>query len=212
MINAGAIAVSSLLDDIGAPSASSACSRRVRRFAGHPLDDRRGGLPLGARRPAIATARSRHLLRNFDVVARPGRGRRSTSTSSQCSILVDCRDLAVMAATLANRGVNPITGASAPCAAEYVEDVLSVMTTCGMYDYAGEWLYRRRRAGQERRLAAASSRCCPGRLGIGVFSPRARCAGQQRARHRGVPGAVRASSGCTCSTPSAPGDRSFGAR
>ena len=59
----------------------------------------------------------------------------------QCSVMMNCRDLAVMAATLANGGVNPMTGQAAlePC---YVKDLLSIMLSCGMYDYAGEWAYR----------------------------------------------------------------------
>ena len=45
-----------------------------------------------------------------------------------------------MAATLANGGIQPLTGARA-LPAEQVERVLSVMATCGMYDYAGSWMY-----------------------------------------------------------------------
>ncbi|MGL1668915.1 glutaminase, partial [Vibrio parahaemolyticus] len=59
----------------------------------------------------------------------------------QCSILVTARDLAMMAATLANNGVNPLTGDRA-IAPEYVKNVLSVMASCGMYDYSGEWVLR----------------------------------------------------------------------
>jgi glutaminase len=57
----------------------------------------------------------------------------------QCSIAVTCRDLGVMAATLANMGRNPLTGQRA-VRGEYVESILSVMGSCGMYDYAGEWI------------------------------------------------------------------------
>src|SRR5262245_42469359 len=55
----------------------------------------------------------------------------------QCSILVNAHDLAVMGATLANAGVNPLTQARA-IEQQHVKDVLSVMFSCGMYDYAGE--------------------------------------------------------------------------
>ena len=58
----------------------------------------------------------------------------------QCSISVTCRDLGIMAATLANGGVNPCTGKQA-VSRKYVENVLSVMGSCGMYDAAGEWIY-----------------------------------------------------------------------
>ena len=59
----------------------------------------------------------------------------------QCSLLVTAEDLAVMAATLANGGVNPVTGVRA-LTEETTVRVLSVMTTCGMYDFSGEWMYR----------------------------------------------------------------------
>ena len=57
----------------------------------------------------------------------------------QCSVLVTARDIAVMAATLANRGTNPVTGEQVmtPYA---ISRTLSVMTSSGMYDYAGEWI------------------------------------------------------------------------
>src|SRR5258707_6628308 len=88
----------------------------------------------------------------------------------QCSILGNCRDLATMAATLANRGVNPLTGVQA-IRGEYVESVLGVMGTCGMYDYAGEWLYN---VGLPAKSGVSGGviAVLPGQLGIGVFSPR----------------------------------------
>ena len=87
----------------------------------------------------------------------------------QCSVLVTGRDLAVMAATLANGGVNPLTGVRA-LSAEHVQAVLSVMATCGMYDFAGEWLYT---VGLPAKSGVAGGviAVLPGQLGIGVFSP-----------------------------------------
>src|SRR5439155_3737122 len=80
-----------------------------------------------------------------------------------------CRDLAVMAATLANRGVNPVSGKQA-IRGEYVESVLSVMGSCGMYDYAGEWIYK---IGMPAKSGVGGGiiAVLPGQLGIGVFSP-----------------------------------------
>ena len=74
-----------------------------------------------------------------------------------------------MAATLANGGVNPVTGERALDASN-VDEVLSVMTTCGMYDYAGEWLYR---VGMPAKSGVAGGvlAVLPGQFGIGVFSP-----------------------------------------
>jgi len=87
----------------------------------------------------------------------------------QCFISVNCHHLALMAATLANRGINPLTGKRA-IRGEYVESVLSVMGSCGMYDYAGEWLYR---VGMPAKSGVAGGLIAvlPGQLGIGVFSP-----------------------------------------
>ena len=88
----------------------------------------------------------------------------------QCSVLVTARDLAVMAATLANSGVNPVTGEQivTPYA---VARTLSVMTSSGMYDYAGEWIYRvgiPAKSGVGGGIVAA----LPAQLGLGTFSPR----------------------------------------
>jgi len=81
-----------------------------------------------------------YMLRNFDIVTdSPDRG--LDLYFRQCSITVTCRDLAVMAATLANRGLNPVTDERA-LDAQFVDSVLSVMGSCGMYNYAGEWIYR----------------------------------------------------------------------
>ncbi|MGB2925500.1 MAG: glutaminase, partial [Limnothrix sp.] len=87
----------------------------------------------------------------------------------QCSIMINARDLGVMSATLANGGVNPITGERA-IAQEYVQDVLSVMLTCGMYDYSGEWAYR---VGLPAKSGVGGGIVVPvpGELGIGTFSP-----------------------------------------
>ena len=88
----------------------------------------------------------------------------------QCSIMVTCRDLAVMGATLANEGINPLTGARA-IGARHVSNVLSVMATCGMYDNSGEWVFN---VGLPAKSGVAGGvlAVLPGQLGIGVFSPR----------------------------------------
>ncbi len=87
----------------------------------------------------------------------------------QCSVNVTCRDLAIMAATLANDGSNPLTG-KAVLDAQYVRDVLSVMNSCGMYDYAGEWAYE---VGMPAKSGVSGCiiAVIPGQIGIGVFSP-----------------------------------------
>jgi glutaminase len=83
---------------------------------------------------------------------------------------VTARDIAVMAATLANRGINPVT--SEQVVTPYaVSRTLSVMTSSGMYDYAGEWIYRigiPAKSGVGGGILAA----LPARLGLGSYSPR----------------------------------------
>ncbi len=109
-----------------------------------------------------------HMLRNFDILT-------SDPTPAvelyfqQCSVSVNARELGIMAATLANRGVNPVTGKQA-IRSEYVESVLSVMGSCGMYDYAGEWIYK---IGMPAKSGVSGGiiAVLPGQLGIGVFSP-----------------------------------------
>lgn len=87
----------------------------------------------------------------------------------QCSVRVTCHDLGMMAATLANGCVNPLTGEQVLPRAR-VRDVLSVMYTCGMYDYAGEWAYEigvPAKSGVSGAILAA----VPGKMGIAVYSP-----------------------------------------
>ena len=60
--------------------------------------------------------------------------------TKQCALSVDARDLAVMAATLANGGTNPVSG-EVVLDAELVPKVLAVMATAGLYDDSGQWLF-----------------------------------------------------------------------
>ncbi|MBK5218222.1 MAG: glutaminase [Thermoleophilia bacterium] len=70
---------------------------------------------------------------------------------------------------MANGGVNPVSGERA-LAREHVDRVLSVMTTCGMYDSAGEWVVD---VGMPAKSGVAGGvlAVLPGQLGIAVFSP-----------------------------------------
>jgi glutaminase len=87
----------------------------------------------------------------------------------QCSVKATARDLAIMAATLANDGTNPLTQQPV-FEAQYVRDVLSVMNSCGMYDYAGEWAYE---VGMPAKSGVSGCiiAVIPGQIGISVFSP-----------------------------------------
>ncbi len=168
MVNAGAIAAVGLLaEDPAQASPAQRIADAYAAFAGRPLgvDEavRASESETGHRNRAIA-----HLLRASDVIT----GEPDDIAEvyfEQCSRLVTAHDLAAIAATLANGGINPMTGVRA-ASEETVRSVLSVMTSCGMYDGAGEWLFTvglPAKSGVSGGLIAV----LPGRLGIGVFSP-----------------------------------------
>jgi glutaminase len=167
MINAGAIATTGLVEGKTLEGRFHRILELFSRCAGRSLEiDEavyRSESETGHRNRAIS-----HMLRNFNILE----GDPAPALDlyfRQCSIAVTCRDLAMMAATLANRGLNPITGRQA-LRGEYVESVLSVMGSCGMYDYAGSWIYQ---VGIPAKSGVAGGiiAVLPGELGIGVFSP-----------------------------------------
>jgi glutaminase len=87
----------------------------------------------------------------------------------QCSIGVNARDLAMMAATLAANGRNPVTNKQV-LASNKVPGVLAVMATAGLYDDSGKWLYHTglpAKSGVGGGIIAVS----PGKFGIAVVSP-----------------------------------------
>lgn len=87
----------------------------------------------------------------------------------QCSVGVNTKDLAMMAATLANGGRNPVTGKQL-VKAENVPEILAVMATAGLYDDSGQWLYKTglpAKSGVGGGIIAVS----PGKFGIAVISP-----------------------------------------
>lgn len=168
MINAGAIAAADLVEGKDFPERVSRTLDMFGRYCGRKVNVDNtvfaSERATGHRNRAIG-----HLMLNFGMV-----GDRLEETLElyfqQCSILVNCHDLAVMGATLANGGVNPLTGMRA-VSEEYVKDLLSVMHTCGMYDYAGEWAYRigiPAKSGVGGGIVAV----IPGQAGIATFSPR----------------------------------------
>jgi len=168
MINAGAIATT------GQVKADSPQQRVARilgmfaRYTGHPMRVESAVYEsenrTGHRNRAIG-----HLLRNFDIL-NDDPTETVDAYFQQCSIAVHCADLALMGATLANRGVNPVTGERA-IEDSHVENVLSVMASCGMYDFSGGWIYN---VGMPAKSGVSGGvlAVLPGQFGIGVFSPR----------------------------------------
>lgn len=168
MVNAGAIAAAAMIAGRSSEDKFERLRTVYSLHAGRALElDEtvyQSEVETGHRNRAIS-----HLLRNFDILESDPDPLLDLYFR-QCSIAVDCRDLSVMAACLANGGVNPLTGERA-LRQEYVQNVLSVMTTCGMYDYAGEWVYW---VGMPAKSGVAGGvlAVLPGQLGVGVFSPR----------------------------------------
>jgi len=168
MVNAGAIACSGLIHGAEGSSAFDHILETLGRFAGRILGVDEAVFAseraTGDRNRAIA-----YLLRNYGVVSGDVDAVLDVYFR-QCSVQVTARDIAVMAATLANRGRNPLTGEQvvSPYA---VARTLSVMTSSGMYDYAGEWIYRvglPAKSGVGGGIVAA----LPAQLGLGTYSPR----------------------------------------
>jgi glutaminase len=168
MINAGAIAVAGLIEGKTPAAKLKRLLDTISLYTGREvsLDDEvyRSESQTGHRNRAIG-----HMLRNFEILTEDPLPVVELYFQ-QCAISVTCKDLGIMAATLANRGINPLTGKRA-IRGEYVESVLSVMGSCGMYDYAGEWIYT---IGMPAKSGVAGGviAVLPGQLGIGVFSPR----------------------------------------
>ncbi|GAA2263744.1 glutaminase [Streptomyces amakusaensis] len=170
MINAGAITAHSLAgsEDMNPSERVERVVRGLSAFAGRPLEIDESvcvsEMEHAHRNLAIA-----HMLRSYGILTENPRDVVEGYTR-QCSVLVTARDLAMMAATLANRGVNPLSGERV-IHEPVVRQVLSVMSTCGMYDAAGDWATQ---VGIPAKSGVAGGLigALPGQIGIATFSPR----------------------------------------
>ena len=167
MVNTGAIATTSLIEGVGPGHKLNRILEMYRRYIGHRVFV---DTPIlvseqnnGDRNWAIS-----YLLRNFGMIS----GDISQTLNlylQQCSVIINCNDLALMGATLANNGINPKTKERA-ISSKFVKDLLSVMYTCGMYDFAGEWVYK---VGFPAKSGVGGGiiGVVPNQMGIAVFSP-----------------------------------------
>ena len=167
MINAGAIATTAQISCHDPENAEEILLDYFAKLAGRRLtiDEHvyQSERQTGHRNRAIS-----HLLRNFDIIESDPE-QALDLYFRQCSILVSCRDLAVMAATLACQGGNPFTGAQ-PLTSRTTTRLLALMATCGTYDFAGQWLHD---VGMPAKSGVAGGLLAvvPGRLGIATYSP-----------------------------------------
>ncbi len=167
MINAGAIATTSLIKGENPTAKLNRLLAMFERYLDHEVfidmptfvSER----STGHRNRAMA-----HLMLHFSMMDHDIDAALDLYFQ-QCSVMVTCRDLATMAATIANKGIQPISQKQA-VDAQYVRDLLSVMYTCGMYNRAGEWAYRvgiPAKSGVSGGIIAV----VPGKAGIATFSP-----------------------------------------
>ncbi|MGB3258470.1 MAG: glutaminase A [Ornithinimicrobium sp.] len=173
LINAGAIAAASLVADNAQPGPrrEAGITRIMSAYstlAGRELvvDDDVLAIERteGDRNLALA-----HLLRSFGIIDGSAEGT-ADDYFAACAIEVTACDLSMMAAVLATGGVHPVSGERV-LSPTVVSRVLSVMSTCGMYDDAGEWMVRvglPAKSGVGGGIIAVA----PGQVGIAIYSPR----------------------------------------
>ena len=168
MINAGAIVTSSLIAGDTPEDKFAVIRNGLERFAGRDLvvDESvfASEARTGDRNRALAyLTKSAGTLASSVEVA-------TTAYFRQCSVSVTARDLAIMAATLATGGVNPVSGERV-ISEDAARWTTAVMTSCGMYDESGNWMVHvglPAKSGVGGGIVAVQ----PGQFGIGTFSPR----------------------------------------
>jgi glutaminase len=167
MVNAGAILTASLVNGRSPEARADRIVRGLSAFAGRQLsvdaEIARDEHLLGDRNHALA-----HLMRSEGTLEHSADDAVSAYAQA-CAVLVDVEGLAVMGATLAAGGRNPVTGERVVPPA-VARDVVSVMATCGVYDGSGRWM---RSVGipAKSSVSGALVLSAPGVLGAGVFSP-----------------------------------------
>lgn len=167
MVNAGAIATTALVPGATSAERWSAIESGLSEFAGRPLqvDETvyQSEAQTNQRNRAIARLLESYgridldPLEVVDVYTR------------QCSLRVTATDLAVMGATLADGGVNPVTGRRV-VSAGVCRDTLAILASTGAYERSGEWLFEIGLPGKSG-VAGGLVTIAPGKAGIGTFSP-----------------------------------------
>jgi glutaminase len=168
LVNAGAIATTSLVPGEAAEEKWERIREGLSRFAGRDLsvdgEVYESESVSNLRNQGIA-----HLLRSYRrLYFDPDEA--TDIYTRQCSVSVTAHDLAVMAATLANGGVNPVTG-DRVVGSEVCRRVLAVMATAGLYELSGDWLYEIGIPGKSG-VSGGIVTVSPGKGGLATYSPR----------------------------------------
>jgi glutaminase len=167
MVNSGAIAATSLAPGATAAEKWEFVRMGLSRFAGRDLSLNRevyeSEAATNQRNEGIANMLRAHQRIYFDPIEA------TDVYTKQCSLNVTAKDLAVMAATLANGGMNPITRDQIidPI---HCQHVLAVMVTAGLYENSGDWLYETGLPGKSG-VAGGMTTVSPGKGGLGTFAP-----------------------------------------
>jgi len=167
LVNAGAMATTSLVPGMTADEKFENIVAAMSRFAGRRLvmddDVYASEAATNDRNRGIA-----HLLDGYGrMYCDPDLA--TDVYTRQCSLRVSAKDLAVMGATLANGGVNPVTGEQA-IDTRYCKRVLAVLATADLYEHSGQWLYDVGLPGKSG-VAGGIVTLSPGKGGVGTFSP-----------------------------------------
>jgi glutaminase len=167
MVNAGAIATTSLVPGATADAKWDFIYAALSQFAGRPLSLNEevyaSATETNFRNQSIA-----RLLQSFDrIYCDPAQA--TDLYTRQCALNVSAKDLAVMGATLADGGVNPVTKRRVvdPAVCHYA---LAVMTTAGLYETSGDWLYDIGLPGKSG-IGGGIVTVSPGKGGLGTFAP-----------------------------------------
>lgn len=167
MVNAGAIATTSLIGGDDLEARWEALARGLSRFAGRELVLDEEVLAC-ARRTNFRNRALAMLLRGAAAIEDDPLDATELYTRQSC-LLVTARDLAVMGATLADGGVNPVTGERV-IAADVARATLAVMTIAGLYETSGDWLLRVGVPGKSG-IGGGIVVVSPGKGALGSFSP-----------------------------------------
>jgi glutaminase len=167
MVNAGALATSSLVPGDTCEEKFACIVAALSRFAGRPLEMDEEVYES----EAATNFRNRGIAHLLDGYGRMYSDPELATNvyTRQCNLRVSARDLAVMAATLADGGVNPLTGERA-VAADCCRRVLAVLATSGLYERSGDWLYDVGLPGKSG-VSGGLVTVSPGKGGVGTFSP-----------------------------------------
>ena len=167
MVNAGALATTSLVPGSSAEEKFDRIAEVLSGFAGRRLevdeDVYRSEVATNFRNRGIA-----HLLYGYGRMYSDPELATDVYTR-QCALRVTARDLAVMGATLADGGVNPLTRERA-VTPECCRRVLAVLATSGLYERSGDWLYDVGLPGKSG-VSGGLVTVSPGKGGMGTYSP-----------------------------------------